>query len=69
MIDIRPQSSSKNNEKQTEIIPNIHQLADLTQNEPMLGMNKKKCFFFQIYFDRKFQKSILFNYRTNHNRV
>jgi hypothetical protein len=39
MIDIRPKSSSSNKQKKTEIVPTIHQLVDLTKNEPMLGMN------------------------------
>lgn len=40
MIDIRPQSSSTTKHRPTEIIPTIHQLADLTHHEPVLGMNK-----------------------------
>jgi hypothetical protein len=63
MIDIRPLSSSKTKQKKTEITPNIHQLADLTQNEPILGMNKN--------FISKFSPidNLKINYRTNHNRV
>lgn len=45
MIDIRPQSPSNNKQKNTEIVPNIHQLADLTQNEPILGTNKINKYF------------------------
>ncbi len=45
MADIRPPSSSEKKERKTETIPTIHQLSDLTQNEPILGMNKEKIFF------------------------
>jgi len=51
MIDILPQSSSTNKQNKTEIIPNIRQLADLTKNEPILGMNKKKLSF-ENFLDR-----------------
>jgi hypothetical protein len=51
MIDILPQSSSINKQNETEIIPNIHQLADLIQNEPILGMNKKN-YFLKNFLDR-----------------
>jgi hypothetical protein len=44
MVNIRPSSSSTNKQKTTETVPNIHQLADLSQNEPVLGMNKRQNF-------------------------
>lgn len=40
MIDIRPQSSSTNKRRPTEIVPSIHQLAHLTEKEPILGTEK-----------------------------
>jgi hypothetical protein len=49
MIDILPQSSFTTKQHQTEIVPNIHQLDDLTQNEPILGMNRNRHLFFKKY--------------------
>jgi hypothetical protein len=50
MIDIHPESSYPTKQHKTEIVPNIHQLADLTQNQPILGMNNNKYFLFQKIF-------------------
>ena len=44
MIDIHPQSPSTKKPNQLETLPNIHQLADMTQNEPILGMNSDEDF-------------------------
>ncbi|CAF1685574.1 unnamed protein product, partial [Didymodactylos carnosus] len=38
MADIRPSSSSTNKQHKTETVPNLQQLADLSLNEPNLGM-------------------------------
>ena len=38
MVNIRVPSASGSKQRKTEVLPNIHQLADLTQNEPVLGM-------------------------------
>lgn len=51
MIDIRPQSSSTTKHRPTEIIPTIHQLADLTHHEPVLGTNNNThCSFFTLLY-------------------
>jgi hypothetical protein len=49
MIDIHPESPYPTKQHKTEIVPNIHQLADLTQNQPILGMNNNKYFSFKKY--------------------
>jgi hypothetical protein len=38
MVNIRLPSPSESK----QVVPNIHQLADLTQNEPILGMKNRK---------------------------
>jgi hypothetical protein len=71
MIDIRPSSSSDRRQRKSEGVPSIHQLADLSQNEPILGMYNRKKKLLSIFSVRKFEiyKSIIFSYRTNLNRV
>jgi hypothetical protein len=51
MIDIQPDSPYPAKQHKTGVVPNIQQLNDLTQNQPILGMNKTGHLFFS--FEKK----------------
>jgi len=49
MVNIRVPSPSESKQRKSEVVPNIHQLADLTQNEPILGMKNRKYILVLLY--------------------